>query len=211
MIRLSKYNILALLPILLLSCTENKDRKHSLKDFGVTLENENSYTVKYENSRTGDKQKFKTLRLIKNGYEIKMEITSPVKEESAKRLISNKLLILKNLYQPKHTPYKGQFTDIVKCPNQGLPLTRDFTFLKQQNTLFIGGATAKNTLGACMIESIDKISFITSAYIKNRQTLVNMEVFKKVQLSDSKNASSLYSEKQINSAISLIFNNLKLN
>ena len=191
------------------SCT--KPDKTKISDFGFKIENINNFTIDKKQIRNGSKKSFLMLKMHNENYHLVVEATSPIKKSKSENLISNKLKITKSLYNPKPTPYKGQFTDVVLCPEEGLPLVKKINFLGEKVKIIVAGATEKHILGACISEVIKSIAFISAVYLKNEKTLLYISAFKKISLTKPKKRIPYYNKTQIDSVTSEVLDSFKLN
>ena len=109
---------------------------------------------------------------------IKFNLIHGISAKRAAKIATARLQVIRNLYEPAPTPYKGQITDLALCPDNRKSQTQAVDILGKKTPVLVGYVTARYTFGACHDSEIKNIGSYTGFYVKSSKTLVQVTIFK---------------------------------
>jgi hypothetical protein len=112
-------------------------------------------------------------------YEIVIKGTPMGSETSAAEMAKVEMANIKNLYNPRGSPYAGQISDVIQCEKAFLPETPVLKVLGRQVTALIGGTNGRKLFGACTHDQIEFYAEYFTFFDAKDMREVDVRVFRK--------------------------------
>lgn len=106
---------------------------------------------------------------------LRVEITSQVSESQADKILNEKILRFKSLYETAPAPYPGEISDRIVCPIEFSPVFSQIKAVNTNVTTISAYLSPRLTYGACSADSAQYRSRIAIFHCPKRNQLVQLE------------------------------------
>ncbi len=129
-----------------------------------------------KNTLVKKKSHFRTVHIKAKykGTQIEMDVQNKATIQQFKNL-SFTYKILKSLYLPRSTPYRGAFSNIQKCKTIFLPTQKHYTVFSRKNLVFVAGVNNRNTFGQCA--NVKIYGAYTLIYFRKKKYIIQLRLF----------------------------------
>ena len=122
--------------------------------YGIQVMDSNLELLNHRRQQEGARS-LEVFDLKKDNLELRFEISGPFSERDARKLIQSSESAFLRLFQPTLTPYPGQISEKIHCPDDFKPKKIDLMGLCQKKAYaFLAKASARKTLGVCKQDQI---------------------------------------------------------